>query len=126
MSIGMPPDNYQVGSYGDSSSSNSSASQLQNLINALRQVLPDFPNSEDQIKSDMENIQKFLENNQSSILAACGANGWSAGSTFGPESMINSALSSITNFLQQPNGGSLDEVNEAITQLHFEMTNKNG
>ena len=126
MSIGMPPNTSSViGNYGDDYSSGGPAEQLQNLIDSLRKVLPDYPNSEDQIKTAMENINTFLDTNSSAILKQCAANGWPSGSSFGPSAMISSATTSISNFLQQPNPGSLDEVNEAITQLHFEMTNKN-
>lgn len=50
--------------------------------------------------------------------------GWSTSGQFGPSDMFESAINSINNLLQTLNAGSLDEINEAATQLHYEMTNQ--
>jgi hypothetical protein len=75
----------------------------------------------------MTGIEDFLDTNKTALFQDAAGQGWSPNGPVGSNfaSFYSAALNSIHAFLQEPNVGSLDMVNEAVTQMHFLITNLN-
>jgi hypothetical protein len=76
----------------------------------------------------MTGIENFLDSNKTALFQDAAGQGWGpngpTGSNFA--SFYSSTFNSIHNFLENPNPGSLEMVNEGVTQMHFLITNLSG
>ncbi len=123
----IPP----ISPYSIQSSSNDGlANQLWNLVTELRTLMGEYlkdPHSHallEKLESCMKQMQSFLEKNKKQLFALLKGQGWPANGIDGYENFYDGALSSIHCFLEKPNDGSLDMVNEQTTQLHWLLTHR--
>lgn len=103
--------------------------QIEDLIEQYRNLMQayiDNPSQTnlDKLESCMKKIQAFLEKNHSKIDALADKLGWPTSGPNSPETFFEGTINSINNFLADPNSGSLNMVNEQLTQLHWLLTNK--
>ena len=104
------------------------AKQLWNFVSELRVLIgeylkdPSSPAILAKLETCMKSMQSFLEKNKSQLFTIMKNRGWPATGIDGFENFYDGALSSIHLFLEKPNDGSLDMVNEQTTQIHWLMT----
>ncbi|MBI2742408.1 MAG: hypothetical protein HYX48_00630 [Chlamydiales bacterium] len=94
--------------------------KLESFIEQYRTAMQEYmdqpsPKDPRAVEAVMEKIKKYLEKHEAAIeklSPTCGQ-------------FLNSTISSINNFIEDPNPGSLDMVNEQLTQLHWLIGNEN-
>ncbi len=111
-----------------SSGENDIAVKLWYFIAQYRELMEEWkndPSPENTKKIDdlIHKIMNFVEKNKKAIEALGKQMGWPADGPDGYETFLDGALNSMKNFLENPNIGSLDMINEQLTQLHWLLTN---
>lgn len=105
------------------------ADQLENYVQEVRACFPFQASHTAHIDGLLQKIEKFLDTNKQAIFQVCNQNGWrpsqGPGGGDGYENFFDGAINSINLFLQNPNGGTLDMINEQVTELHWFMTAQN-
>jgi hypothetical protein len=81
------------------------------------------PENTKKIEDLIHKIMNFVEKHKKEIEALGQQMGWPADGVNGYDTFIDGALKSMENFLEKPNIGSLDMINEQLTQLHWLITN---
>lgn len=104
---------------------------MQNLIMSYRTSLIQWghnasPASLNQLEDAARNLETFLKDNRNALYSLSQSMGWGkSGALSEFAQFYNSTLHSIDNFLQHPNSGSADLLNESATQLHWYITHIN-
>ena len=105
--------------------------EMQNLIMSYRTSLVQWgnhasPASLEQLEDAARNLETFLKDNKNALFSLSQSMGWGKSGAFSEfVQFYNGALRSIDNFLQKPNSGSADLINEAVTQMHWYITHIN-
>lgn len=105
--------------------------QLQNLIMAYRTSLvlwtqdPTEPHLIE-LKTDAQNLEVFLDTHERQINTLGKTMGWGKSGGYSEcAQFLQETKTSIQNFLERPNTGSADLINENSTQLHWYLTHIN-
>jgi len=74
------------------------------------------------LKKLLVKMENFLKSNKKEIYKIMEKQGYPVKGPFSISSEFNTAISTIQTYLKDPNDGSIDLLNEAITQMHYYMT----
>ncbi len=93
------------------------AQELLNLENELHSYLGP-PLDIKALERFLPKLKEFLEENKKAIYSALEKKGWPIGGPFSISSEFDSAISAINAFMEKPNPGSADMVNESLTTIN--------
>lgn len=101
-------------------------SQMENYEKELRADMGPPPNVE-KLEKLLKQLEQFLEEHKNEIYKIMEKNGYPVSGPFSISAMYDSAVDALKNYLANPSegGGSLDLLNESITQMNFYFTNHN-
>lgn len=118
----IPPSSpYSSSSFSDEPNPSIVKAKLYELEEELRKDMGPPP-SEEALEKLLPEIQKFLSNNKALIFKLMEENGYPKKGPFSITAEFNSTISAIKNYLYHPNSGSLDLINESITQINYYLT----
>jgi hypothetical protein len=113
--------------------SNALVNELANRLASFRKLSEAWQNDPttanlQALESCMTGLENFLDSNKTALFQDAAGQGWGPNGPLGSNfaTFYSSTLSSIQNFFENPNDGSLEMVNEGTTQMHFLLANLSG
>ena len=120
-----------ISSYGGEPYQPSTPSNSQEIILEMEQLEAQLradmgpPLQQQKLEELLPKMEQFLEHNKEALYKIMESNGFPVNGPFSISTEFDTAISTLKNYLIHPNSGSIDLLNESITQMNFYLNHKN-